>query len=111
MKTVAKNHYINRKGNCAQSIAQAWSIKKNIDKNTDDIFVNSGGGKAVNGLCGALYAAIQIANTKNVKEMIINDFQQISSGYTKCKDIRKNKSLSCIDCVAVAADLLEKYNS
>ena len=104
MKDVAEKFYTDRRGNCAQSVEHAWT---NHQENGSTITTSgSGHGKAADGMCGALFAASSLAcETKRVG--IIERFKKHSSGHISCRDIRKSKALSCVDCVGVAADILQ----
>jgi hypothetical protein len=43
-------------------------------------------------------------------EAIKQSFAEKSGGHLKCREIRKAKTLSCRECVEVAAALLEKHS-
>ena len=58
-----------------------------------------GGGRAKDGVCGALYAIGMI--DKNLYNKIEKDFE-VEAGSLKCKDIKKIEKLSCRNCVAYA---------
>jgi len=94
--------------NCAQSILKAFQKKFNISDEMIKEYKKYGGGKADDNTCGALFAALKLAE-KNLekKEMIAEEFAKIA-GSTKCKQISGLKKLSCRECVKVAGELLEK---
>lgn len=110
MKTAASEHYSNRHGNCAQSVAAAWHKKTSLNIKLVDELAGCGHGKAPEGLCGALYATLCIAD-KHDAENIINQFRYVSGGHTTCKAIRSAGTLPCSQCVGVSAELLEKHSS
>lgn len=62
-----------------------------------------GGGRVEGGTCGALYAALQLADEQQKPELI-DTFQQAAQ-HTTCEKI-KGKTLPCQDCVRAAAEAL-----
>ena len=108
MKETAVEHYRSRQGNCAQSVAMAWTAKGAGDFSIDAELSSHGGGRAPEGMCGALYAATLLAGDH--EESVTNEFKGFSDGLIGCREIRKVKKLSCIQCVGIAAALLEKHN-
>ncbi|MDD5130892.1 MAG: C-GCAxxG-C-C family (seleno)protein [Candidatus Omnitrophica bacterium] len=111
-KIKAKNHFLGKDGyvklNCAQSVIKAYHDLFNASAQEVDAFVGLGGGKAPEGKCGAYYAAWQLASKNN--SLKINRFERDfinAAGSLKCKEIRKQRKLSCLGCVEKAAELLE----
>jgi hypothetical protein len=111
-KIKAKNHFLGKNGyaklNCAQSVIKAYHDLFNASAQEVDVFAGLGGGKAPEGKCGAYYAAWQLALKNN--PLKINRFEQDfidATGSLKCKEIRKQRKLSCLGCVEKAAELLE----
>ncbi len=107
MKEAATEHYKARRGNCAQAVALAWKDKKQPDSEHHHHFADCGNGRAPNGLCGALHAACELAGD-SLKETLKKNFSQQASGHTACREIRRNRTLPCAECVATAAGLLEE---
>lgn len=107
MKETATKYYKSRQGNCAQSVAIAWAIKNNENVEITESFSKYGSGKAPEGTCGALYAAYTLSEDK--QQLLKDEFTTFSNGFTTCREIRKDKQMSCVNCVEVAAALLEKY--
>jgi hypothetical protein len=105
MKKIAAEYYSQRKGNCAQAVAAAWSQFNNSDGTMPSEFSSFGHGKAPEGLCGALYAACVIAGSHKEND-IKNAFAEKSGGNTTCRDIRSTRVLTCPECVLHAAELL-----
>ena len=64
-----------------------------------------GGGKAPDGLCGALYAAkmMQPDHAESIEDV----FKRGAQGCTKCKEIRPNKIIPCNRCVELAGEALD----
>ena len=92
--------------NCAQSVLKAFQKEAALPDSAIDNAGNLGGGRAPEGLCGALYGAELIAEEDDVKTGLESAFTDIA-GSTKCREIRGNNRLSCRGCVALAAQLLE----
>ncbi|MDR1962599.1 MAG: hypothetical protein LBQ50_02335 [Planctomycetaceae bacterium] len=87
--------------NCAQAVAKAFG--------RDDLLEplkSCGGGKAPHGLCGALHAALLLL-PESEHETMKNRFQN-SAGNLLCKPMRKKGETKCIDCVRLAAEILEE---
>ncbi|MDD5583665.1 MAG: hypothetical protein PHV55_01230 [Candidatus Omnitrophica bacterium] len=97
-----------KKLNCGQAIIGAFKEKFNVSDATLCEFAKYGGGKAPEGLCGALYAAQVILGKHPDKmkecEVVFLTF----AGSAKCKDIRALKKLTCSGCVEKVAQCLEK---
>ncbi|MHC4871047.1 MAG: C-GCAxxG-C-C family (seleno)protein [Planctomycetota bacterium] len=94
------------KYNCAQAIIKAFeSDSESLNLQVDD-FKKDGGGRAEEGMCGALYAAAQLISECEVESLKINFSTQ--TGSEKCKDIKNMKKASCKDCVRIAAEILLK---
>jgi hypothetical protein len=92
--------------NCAQSVLAAW---RDISGDGSIVLSDSkpfGGGRAPDGLCGALYAACIIAPAK--AEQLKSRFAA-RMGSLYCKELRAAKIHPCEACVAQAAELLELH--
>jgi hypothetical protein len=107
MKKTASDYHRERRGNCAQSVAHAWESKGSGDQGLQEAFAGCGGGRAPDGLCGALYASCELAGTSRAEE-ITKSFSEKTGGHLTCKAIRSARVMPCSECVEVAADLLEK---
>ena len=105
MKNKAKELFLNRIGNCAESVASAWEIKSG--ENVSEDFTSCGSGRAPEGLCGALHAACIIAGEK--AETLRKKFSLFSGGHVRCRDIRLAGKVKCAECVIHAAELLDKH--
>ena len=87
--------------NCAQAVAcgaDREDLKEELAK--------CGGGKAPEGLCGALYAALLLA-PKDKHDDIKREFAA-KAGFLTCREIKTVSKFPCADCVALASELLEK---
>ena len=89
--------------NCAQSVLYAWREVSGDTTLTVADLKPFGAGQAPDGLCGALYAACQLA--PNRAEELKAAFAT-RLGSLHCKEIRAAKKHPCADCVAEAAELL-----
>lgn len=111
---VAKNHFLGREGykrmNCAQSVISAFKEKYNLSADTVEAFGAYGGGRAPDGLCGALYAAMHILkeNAGIEKCNELEGYFIAQAGSVKCREIRMCKKLSCLDCVEKSSEFLDK---
>ncbi len=110
----AVNRYKGKNGmdkeNCSSSIIKSFqNISVPMTDNEVSEFKSYGGGRAPEGICGALYAA-EILLDKSDSE----SFQEIKesfrkeAGSLKCREIRKLGKLPCEGCVRVSAELLNK---
>lgn len=87
--------------NCAQTVCAAFGREDLIEA-----MKSCGGGRAPEGMCGALYGAIQVAPTK--AEALKSAFTEINGAW-KCSDLKGGTPrVACQQCVRVAAELVEK---
>ncbi len=112
---IAKNYYLGKEGysrmNCAQSVISAFKEKHNLSTDTVESFGAYGGGRAPDGLCGALYAAMYILE-KNAEVEKRNELERYfidQAGAVKCRDIRACKKFSCLDCVEKSSEFLDEH--
>ena len=90
--------------NCAQSVIDAWkAITRDSTISIAD-FNRLGGGRAPDGLCGALHAACAIVPAQ-AGQLRAGFAERLGSLY--CKELRAAKQHPCEACVALAAELLE----
>ncbi len=97
------------KYNCAQAVLRAFMEGFYIPQETIDHYKKAGGGRAEDGICGALYAVREILKNNDkfkAAEKIFTD----SAGSAKCKEIRSLKLLDCPGCVDLAADILNQLD-
>ena len=107
MSIVKSEEAFTTRFNCAQSIYKGFQEKHNI---AEDVIAQArvlGGGRAAGGTCGALYAALQLIKDEKQKEKLINYFTSFTQS-TKCREIRRNNTASCKECVNIAARFLEE---
>jgi hypothetical protein len=89
--------------NCAQSVLYAWREVCGETAITVADLKPFGAGRAPEGLCGAVYAACQLA--PNRAEELRAAFAA-RLGSLHCKEIRAAKKHPCAECVAIGAELL-----
>ncbi len=101
--------YTQERLNCAQSVLRGFQDKTGISQEAIDEARAFGGGRAYEGRCGAIYAALELIKSSQAKEAMIHTFIQ-QAGSDKCREIRKIGKLKCIDCVRLAAEELVKLS-
>jgi hypothetical protein len=101
------NAFKQEKLNCAQSVFRGFQEKKGIQ----DDFVHAakvlGGGRAPEGRCGALHAALELTVCSVAKDRLTHVFLE-KAGSDKCREIKKFGKLTCEECVVLAAEELVK---
>jgi hypothetical protein len=113
LKTKAVDSYTGKNGirlNCAQSVARAAKDEYGVSETEIETLKAFSGGCAPEGMCGAIYAAHWLIARKSSEaaEEAVNTFNE-AIGETRCREIRSARKRSCMDCVAEAAFLAEKY--
>ena len=93
--------------NCAQAILKNFQSEHSISQERIDSYSAYGGGRAEDGLCGALYAAKTLLKDTKKTELLNKEFLK-KSGSVKCREILKLKKLPCAECVDLAARIVEK---
>ena len=91
-----------KKYNCAQAVVKTFG--------RDDLVETMkccGGGRAPEGLCGALHAALLILSDEK-QEVVKKEFQQ-ATGDIQCRSIRQVGKTSCTEFVRIVAGVLEKH--
>jgi len=98
-------HILPENLNCAQSILKGFQNEFKISDEEIEVFRAWGGGRAKDGVCGALFAAERLLKRVN-KQSIIDEFVLIV-GNSSCMEI-KNSNFSCLKCIELADDLIDK---
>lgn len=96
--------YYEGKYNCAQSILKAFGDSDELV----DQCAKCGGGRAKDGLCGALYAGTLLLEDDPHKQEELTAYFVKKATSTKCKEVRKAKVLTCGKCIERVAKFLEK---
>ncbi len=94
--------------NCAQSVLRAFQRQTNITEEMVQAAKDFGHGKAEGGRCGALHAALELAGDETVRGRIREAFLAKAQAES-CREIRKAKSIRCVQCVELAAALLAEH--
>ena len=92
--------------NCAQSVLKSTEKYRTVDGEKLLEYGRFGGGRARDGLCGALFAAKQEMEHDTQRAAARKYFED-HAGSVHCREIRRAGRMSCRDCVAAAAELLE----
>ncbi|MGA7826481.1 MAG: C-GCAxxG-C-C family (seleno)protein [Geobacteraceae bacterium] len=106
----AVHSYTNERLNCAQSIFNAFYERKGLPRDAVTEARKFGGGRAENGTCGALYAALSLLDDPAKKESLRQSFLEVA-GSEQCREIRAKSLISCLQCVEIAARFLERADS
>jgi hypothetical protein len=104
----AMTAYQKERLNCAQSVMKGFQVQKNLPDQELQAAARLGGGRAENGVCGALHVALALAADPAVREKVRNDFMA-AAGSEKCRDIRSAGQVPCAECVRLAASLLVRH--
>ena len=103
MKNNALEYFtaVPKQHNCAQAVSAGAGREDLVSE-----LASCGGGRAPDGLCGALYSALMLISEdkRNELECAFSE----AAGAVRCCDI-KAKSFPCTECVRIAAELTEKY--
>lgn len=109
MRAIAESNFRGvDKLNCAQAILKTFRNHYDVSDDMIQTHSKSGGGRAANNTCGAIYAATLLEADKTVQSKLNDGFAK-QAGSLKCRDIRTSKSLTCHQCVGLTAELLENH--
>ena len=107
---LARKYFLGQEGvrlGCAQAVAQALKDSFSLDEDFVRSMAQLSGGRAPSGYCGAIYAALRVAEEKDPhKKQEIEDFFKREAGGVTCRDVRSKKKLLCAECVEQAARIL-----
>lgn len=104
-KSLAFFHAKPANWNCAQAIQKGYQhITRLSDEEIELQYRPKGGGRAEEGLCGALYAVEAILKEKGLPS-IRADFEA-EAGAVTCHALKQELHFPCPDCVALADRLL-----
>ena len=99
--------YKEEKLNCAQSILRGFQDKCQVSDEQIAEAKKNGGGRAENGICGALHSAAHLARNDEIRQSLHERFI-VHAGSDKCREIRGEGKLSCAGCVELAAKTLHE---
>lgn len=97
MKAEDVFHQTEKRYNCAQSVLKLHAV----EEEKVDEFKAFGGGRAPEGVCGALHAALDLLHP-DTHEEVRSEFKE-HAGSEKCREIRQLGKLSCLECVKLGA--------
>ena len=97
------------KYNCAQAILITFESRFSVQAADILSAKTMGYGRVQGGLCGALYAGKHLLKDQIKSEQLTREFES-KAGSTKCKKILRLKLISCKECVALTARLLEELS-
>lgn len=98
-------HVLPENLNCAQCILKGFQHEFNISEQEIEEYRAWGGGRAVGGVCGALFAAERLLLQRG-KDSVVEEFRQKAGGLL-CSEI-KEKQFTCAEYVRMADELVEK---
>ncbi len=90
--------------NCAQSVLKYF----NAPAEQIAEFKAFGGGRAPEGLCGALYAAKVLLNDDAKFAELCREFAAKTGGALTCRELKGEAEFPCPACVNLAAKLVEQ---
>lgn len=90
--------------NCAQAVAIAAGHPE-----LEAEMKACGGGRAPEGRCGALHAAMTLLPPE-LHQQLLEEFAGMAGALT-CREIKGGGRTSCSDCVALAEVMLQRYTS
>lgn len=91
--------------NCAQAILKGFQKEFDITDEEIEEYRAWGGGRAKDGICGALFSAERLLRQTG-RPGITEEFNKLA-GETHCHAIKSLK-FSCLDCVRLADELLNE---
>ncbi len=96
--------------NCAQAIFKSFPSKVQLtDEEIELSYRSKGGGRAEGGLCGAVYAAVEILGKDTQKaEELKRRFKEQLGGLT-CRELKAELKVPCPQCVDVADELAQEF--
>ena len=106
-KKAAKLFHGKEDFNCAQAVLKAYQAESRM---SDPVILSAavaGGGRAIGGVCGALYSSRIILGEGESSAQITKQFIE-KSGSTQCSDIKDGVS-TCREYVETAAELITPY--
>lgn len=90
--------------NCAQAVLAAYDSEHEKIEGAKSF----GGGRAPEGLCGALHSAKELLSEEKHAELV-EEFSA-AAGALKCREIRALGKFKCQECVAFAAEKVEHHS-
>lgn len=104
----AMTAYKKERLNCTQSVLRAFQEHRSISEEEIVQARHHGGGRAENGVCGALHAALKLTDDPSLRDHLRSTFVA-HAGAETCREIRSAARMPCVDCVRLAASLLAEH--
>lgn len=104
MKNEALTYFeaVPKRHNCAQSVAAGAGREDLLPE-----LASCGGGRAPEGLCGALYTLLKLA-PESAHDRLRRAFAA-QAGALTCREIKTGSKFPCKECVRLAAELSEEF--
>ncbi len=96
--------------NCAQSVLACFQDEFQLSDEKIQSLQSFGGGRAPEGRCGALHAALELVEDPIRKAALIRDFIN-EAGAPDCRTLKTVLHYPCAACVDMAAELVKKYTA
>ena len=106
--TRAIKAYKEERLNCAQSVLRAFQQQRSISEDDIEEARWHGGGRAKDGMCGALHSALKLTSDTSARDRLRAAFVE-RAGAETCRDIRRAARTPCVECVRIAASLLVEH--
>ncbi len=107
MKAKTYFHLAPHNWNCAQAIHKSQQAHTGLsDEEIELHFRPMGGGRAPEGVCGALYA-IQTLVDEDRQQALSEEFRHRTGG-TTCRELKGRCGRSCLELVGIAEEILEQ---
>lgn len=99
-------HILPENLNCAQAILKGFQAEFGIAEEEIEEYRAWGGGRARDGICGALFAADRLLH--QIGKASVSEEFKMKAGSILCSEIKGNRLQTCIACVQIADELVEK---
>ncbi|MBT3289703.1 MAG: C_GCAxxG_C_C family protein [Victivallales bacterium] len=103
----AVDAHAKRGTNCAQAVLCGFQELLGLPDERIAAATVHGGGRAPEGTCGALHAALSLTDEPEAKLAIESRFVA-QAGALSCREVLKLGKLTCRDCVRLAAELVQE---
>lgn len=90
--------------NCAQAVLKGFQKEFGINDQTIEEFRAWGGGRAQDGICGALFTAEYLLGEE--EKALLRDEFKAEMGTISCRELKQNKK-ACVACVRLADNLVQ----
>lgn len=107
MKRISSEEYFSKEPenlNCAQAVMKGFQDEFQVPDEIIERFQAFGGGRAKDGICGALYAANCLMKKRGYNALDVPFKEKIR--YLTCEEIKQSETYSCEECIKTADDLI-----